>query len=186
LILARVGWADKRRLTLAGKIDAILKLSIVASVLFASSSVGYYYLSYLPRRDARFEPERALEGLRAAAQKRAEREQLLLEQQVSEQRALEQQAAEQRQLLEKADRYQACLTHVTDSYNESRIAACNRLQEKVIKNHDSCIRSGFREKTCDLAYVVRKPSPNCTLPQAIASNLDADAGKARDRCLEDK
>jgi len=51
---------------LAGKIDAILKLSVVASVLFASSSVRYYYLSYLPRRDARFEPERALEQLRTA------------------------------------------------------------------------------------------------------------------------
>jgi hypothetical protein len=154
-------------------------------VLFASSSVGYYYLSYLPHRDAQFEPKRALEGLRAAAQKRAEQEQLLLEQQASEQRALEQQAAEQRQLQEKADRYQACLSHVTDSYNESRIAACNRLQEKVIKNHDSCIKSGFREKVCDLAYVVRKPSPNCPLPQAIASNLDAEAEKARDRCLEE-
>jgi len=171
---------------LAVKIDAVLKLSFVASVLFASSSVGYYYLRYLLQRDARFEPERALEGLRAAAQKRAEREQLASEQQASEQRALEQQAAEQQQLRERADRYQACLTHVTDGYNESRIAACNRLQEKVIKNHDSCIRSGFREKVCDLAYVVRKPSPNCPLPPAIARNLDTDAEKARDGCLEDR
>jgi hypothetical protein len=109
-------------------------------VLFASSSVGYYYLRYLPHRDAHFEPERALEGLRAAAQKRAEREQLALEQQASEQRAFEQQAAEQRQLLEKADRYQACLSQATDGYNDSRIAASNRLQEKVIKDHDNCIR----------------------------------------------
>ena len=171
---------------MAGKIDAILKLSIVASVLFASFSVGYYYLSYLPHRDARLEPERVLEGLRAAAQKRAERERLLLEQQISEQRALEQQAAEQRQLLEKADRYQACLSHATDGYNESRIAACNRLQEKVIRDHDNCIRLGFRKKVCDLAHVVREPSPNCTLPQAVANNLDADAEKARSRCLEDK
>jgi len=170
---------------LAGKIDAILKLSVVASVFFASSSVGYYYLSYLPRRDARFEPERALEQLRTAAQKRAEREQSLLQQQVSEQRALEQQAAEQRQLREKADRYQACLRHVTDSYNESRIAACNRLQEKVIKDHDNCIRLGFRKKVCDLAHVVREPSPDCSLPPGIASNLDTDAQKARDRCLEE-
>jgi hypothetical protein len=168
---------------LAGKIDAILKLSIVASVLFASSSAGYYYLVYLPHRDARFEPERALQQLRAVAQKRAAQEQLLLEQQVSEQRALEQQEAEQRQLQEKADRYQVCLSHVTDSYNESLTAACNRLQEKVIKNHDNCIKAGFREKVCDLAFVVRKP-PNCPLPQAIASNLEADAEKARDRCLE--
>ncbi len=170
---------------MAGKIDAILKLSVVASVLFASSSVGYYYLSYLPRRDARFEPERALEQLRTAAQRRAEQEQLLLQQQVSEQRALEQQAAEQRQLREKADRYQACLKNVTDSYKDSRIAACNRLQEKVIKDRDNCVRLGFRKKVCDLAHVVREPSPDCPLPPAIASNLDTDAQKARDRCLEE-
>ena len=168
-----------------GRIDAILKLSVVVSVLLASSSVGYYYLSYLPRRDARFEPERALEQLRAAAQKRAEREQLLLQQQVSEQRALEQQAAEQRQLREKADRYLACLSHVTDSYNDSRIAACNRLQEKVIKDHDNCIRLGFRKKVCDLAHPVREQSPNCPLPPATASALDADAEKARDRCRDE-
>ena len=170
---------------MAGKLDAILKLSVIAAVLFASSSAGYYYLSYLPRRDAQFEPQRALEQLRATAQKRAEQEQLLLQQQVAEQRALEQQAAEQRQLREKADRYQACLSHVADSYNDSRIAACNRLQEKVIKDRDNCIRLGFRKKVCDLAHVVRGPSPDCSLPPAIATNLDTDAQKARDRCLEE-
>jgi hypothetical protein len=131
---------------LAGKFDAILKVSIFASVLFASTSVGYYYLIYLPRRDARFEPERALQQLRAAAQKRAEREQLLLEQQVSEQRVLEQQAEEQRQLQEKADRYQACLRQVADGYNNSRIAACNRLQEKVIKTMTTGLRRPFAKK----------------------------------------
>jgi hypothetical protein len=140
----------------------------------------------LPQRDARFEPERALEQLRAAAQKRAEQEQLLLQQQVWEQRTLEQQATEQRQLQEKADRHQACLSHVADSYNDSRIAACNRLQEKVIKDRDNCIRLGFRKNVCDLAHVVREPSPNCPLPPAIARSLDTDAEKARDRCLEDK
>jgi hypothetical protein len=170
---------------LAGKLDAILKLSVIASVLFASSSVGYYYLSYLPRRDAQFEPQRALEQLRATAQKRAEQEQLLLQQQVAEQRALEQQAEEQRQLREKAERYQVCLRQVTDSYNESRIAACNRLQQKVVKDRDNCIRLGFRKKVCDQAHVVREPSPDCPLPPAIASNLDTDAQKARDRCLEE-
>jgi hypothetical protein len=36
-----------KRLTLAGKIDAVLKLSVVVSVLLASSSVGYYYLVHL-------------------------------------------------------------------------------------------------------------------------------------------
>ena len=38
---------------MAGKIDAFLKLGIVAGVLLASSSVAYYYVVYLPDRDAR-------------------------------------------------------------------------------------------------------------------------------------
>jgi hypothetical protein len=111
---------------LAGKIGAILKLTVVASVLLASSSVGYYYLVHLPHQDAQFEPERVLERLRAAAKKRAEQEQWLFEQQASVQRAAEQQRVEERQTLEKANRYQACLSRATDNYNASRLAACNR------------------------------------------------------------
>jgi hypothetical protein len=173
------------RLTLARKIDAILKLSVVASVLLASSSVGYYYLVHLPQQDAQFEPERVLERLRAAAKKRAEQEQLLFEQQASEQRAAEQQAVEERRALEKANRYQACLSRATDNYNASRLAACNRPREKIIKDRNDCIELGFSEKVCAMAHVVREASPNCTLPRAVALSLDADVEKARDRCLEE-
>ena len=119
------------------------KLSIVASVLLASCGVGYYYLVYLPQRDAQFQPERVLERFRAATEKRAEQELFLFEQKVSEQRAAEQKAIEQRQALEKADRYQACLIRATDSYNASRLAACNRPREKIIKDQDDCVKLGF-------------------------------------------
>ena len=61
-----------KRLTSAAKNNAILKISIVASVLLASSGVGYYYLVYLPQREVQFEPQRVLERFRAAAEKRAE------------------------------------------------------------------------------------------------------------------
>jgi hypothetical protein len=132
-------------LTLAGKIDAILKLSVVASVLLASSSVGYYYLVDLPHRDAQFEPERVLQS-RAAVKKRAEQEQLLFEQKVSEQRAAEQKVVEERQALEKANRYEACLSRATDNYNASRLAACNRPREKIVKDRNNCIELGFSEK----------------------------------------
>src|SRR5205823_6285546 len=115
-----------QRITLAAKIDAILKRSIVVSVVFASCSAGYYYLVHLPQRDVRFEPQRVLERFRAAAEQHAEQELSLFEQQVSERRAAEQKAAEERQALEKANRYQACLSRATESYNASRLAACNR------------------------------------------------------------
>jgi hypothetical protein len=140
-------------LTLVGKIDAILKVSVIASVLLASSSVGYYYLVYLPQRDAQIEPERALERLRAAAEKRAKQEQLLVEQQASERRAAEQKAIEEQQKVERAARYQACLSRATDDY------------------------------VCDMAHVVHEASPDCKLPRSVASALDADAEKARDHCL---
>jgi hypothetical protein len=172
------------RLTLAGKIDAFLKVSVVASVLLASSSVGYYYLVHLPHRDAQFEPERALERLRAAAKKHAEQERLLVEQQASERQAAEQKALEEQQKLERANRYQACLSRATDDYNASRLTACNRPQEKIIKDRDDCIKAGFRKSVCEMAHLVREASPNCTLPRSVAMALDADVEKARERCLE--
>ena len=166
----------------AGKIDVILKLSVVASVLLASSSVGYYYSVYLPQRD---EPQRVLERFRAYAEKRAEQEQLLFEQRASEQRAVEQRAAEERQALEKANRRQACLSRATDNYNASRLAACNRPREKITKDRDDCVKLGFSIEVCAMAHVVREPSPNCTLPRSVALALDADVEKARGRCVEE-
>ena len=163
---------------MAIKIDAVLKVSIAASILLASSSVGFYYLAYLPHRDA--EPERVWEGLRAAGS------QSLFERQALEQRAEEQKATEKRQALEKANRYQACLSRATDKYNASRLVTCNRPREKIIKDRDDCIKLGFSEKVCAMAHVVPEASPNCTLPRAVALSLDAEVEKERDRCREEE
>jgi hypothetical protein len=65
--LGTISSDHRGRLTLAGKIDAILKLTVVASVLLASSSVRYYYLVHLPHRDAQFEPERVAHVVREAS-----------------------------------------------------------------------------------------------------------------------
>ena len=118
-------------------------------------------------------------------EKRAEQELLLFEQKVSEQRAAEQRAIEQRQALEKVDRYQACLSRATDSYNASRLASCNRPRQKIIKDQDDCFNLGFSREVCAMAHVVPEASPNCRLPRTVALALDAEAEIARDRCLED-
>jgi hypothetical protein len=175
------------KLTLAAELDPILK-SIVASVLLASCGIGYYYLVYLPQQDLQFEPQRVLERFQAAAEKRAEhaeRELSLFEQKVSEQRAAEQKAAEERQALGKANRYQACQSRATNSYNTSRLAACNRAREKIIKDQDDCVKLGFSGEVCAMAHVVPEASPNCTLPRTVKLGLDADVEKARDRCAEE-
>jgi cell division protein FtsN len=174
----------REEVDVAWKIDAVLR-STVASVLLALTPVGYYYLVHLPQRNAQFESDRALEGLRAAAQKRADQERLLFEQRAAEQRAAEQQALEERQALEKANRYQTCLSRATASYNASRLTACNRPREKIIKDRDDCVKLGFSEKVCAMAHVVREASPNCTLPRAVSLALDADVENARDRCVEE-
>jgi hypothetical protein len=54
--------------------DNIFKLSIVGSLLLGSSSVAYYYLIYVPRRDVLLDAERQAEKERAEADKHAERE----------------------------------------------------------------------------------------------------------------
>jgi hypothetical protein len=168
---------------LAIKIDAILKVSVVASVLLASSSVGYHYLVYLPHRDS--EAERVLERLLAAEKKHVEQGQSLFRPQASEQRA-EQKTTEERQALEKANRFEACLSRATDKYNASRLTTCNRPREKIIKDRDDCIKLGFSEKVCAMAHVVPEASPNCTLPRAVALSLDAEVEKERDRCREEE
>jgi hypothetical protein len=179
------GNGHREEVDVAWKIDAILRRSIVASVLLASTPVGYYYLVHLPLRDAQFESDRAFEILRAAAQKHAEQEQLLFEQRAAEQRTAEQQAREERQALEKANRYQACVSRATANYNASRLTACNRPRAKIIKDRDDCVKLGFSEKVCGMAHVVPEASPNCTLPRAVSLSLDADVENARDRCLEE-
>jgi hypothetical protein len=113
------------KMTLASKIDGILKVSIVVSVVFASCSVGYYYLVHLPRRNVQIAPQGALEDFRFAgasaqavtlvnpdqsskktkrrpgrrSEQHTEQEPPLFEQKVSEQQASEQKAIEQRQAL---------------------------------------------------------------------------------------
>jgi hypothetical protein len=129
-----------------------------------------------------------LERFQAAAEKRAEhaeQELSLFEQKVSERRAAEQKAIEQRQALEKVNRYQACLSRATDSYNASRLAACNRAREKIIKDQDDCFNLGFSRNVCAMAHVVPEASPNCTLPRTVRLALDAAVEKARDRCVEE-
>jgi hypothetical protein len=162
---------------LAIKINAVLNISLAVSLVLASSSVGYYYLTYLPRRDA--EPERVVERLRAAAS------QSLSELQDLEQRA-EQKATEKRQALEKGNRYQACLSRATDKYNASRLATCNRPREKIIKDRDDCVKLGFSEKVCAMAHVVPEASPNCTLPRAVALSLDGEVEKEHNRCRDEE
>jgi hypothetical protein len=165
---------------LAAKIDAIVKLGVVASLLIASSGVGYYYAVYLPGRDARLQDEQATVELLAYGQKRAK--------QVRS--AVEQQQIEQRQAAQKARagvRYQSCLDGALARHDASWSAACKRLAEQALQDHANCLaKSNLSRVYCDTAYRTRDGSAHCTLPVEAAADLDGDLNATRARCLRER
>ena len=165
---------------MAVSINALLKLSIIASLLIGSSGVGYYYGVYLPRRDAQLDEERAQEKARAAAEKRARQEKV----------AAEQKETEQRQSAAKAGaeaRYQTCVKAAAASHDASWATECKRLADKAKADHTECLnKSKLSPGYCDAAYRNRDGSANCTLPQKIATALDGDLNDARNRCQRER
>jgi hypothetical protein len=64
---------------MATKVDTFLKASIAASVLIASASIAYYYLHYLPQRDAQVDRIRQMEQARIEFSRQAEQARLIEE-----------------------------------------------------------------------------------------------------------
>jgi hypothetical protein len=139
---------------MAGKIDALVKLSIVASVLLASSGIAYYYAVYLPERDARIDADKA---------------------------AVEQHRSEEQLAAQIA--YDGCIRKAQEVHNSVWASSCRRIAEDDPKKHASCIATGLAKQTCDAMYS-HDASPNCALPSGTAQNLEASLNKARDRCLQ--
>jgi hypothetical protein len=165
---------------LAAGINALLKLSIVAALLTASSGVAYYYAVYLPRRDARLDEERAIEQVRAVDEKRARQDKL----------AFEQKQAEQRQADTKAGaetRYQTCVEAAGAAHEATWAAECKRLAEKAQQDHAACLaKAKLSQQYCDTAYRSRDDASNCTLPLKVATELDGGLIKARNRCAQER
>ena len=160
--------------------NALFKLSLIASLLVASTGVGYYYAVYLPRRDAELDNERVLEATLSYAQKRAAQEQALAQQRELQQRQAAKKAAAE-------TRYQSCLNSASATHDASWTAACKRLAEKAIEDHADCLtKSKLSQGYCDAAYRMRDASPNCVLPVAIATDLDGGLTMARRRCLQER
>jgi hypothetical protein len=176
----------------AGRIDAFLKLSVIAGVLVASSSVAYYYVVYLPRRDAQLDVEQAWVRARADAERRAERERSLseqraVEQRVPEQRASEQGASEEHQATENATAqtgYQMCLSSAQSNYIAAWTTSCTRLG---VKDRAKCLSESYGSKElCDTMQRDRDVSPDCWLPRAVGTHIKTELKKARDHCLQEK
>jgi hypothetical protein len=165
---------------LAANLNALLKLSVIVSLLLASSGVGYYYAFYLPARDALRDTERQMEKFRAYGQMRAEQERM----------ALQQRLWRQQQTAAKAvadDRYRTCLSNASADHDASWAAQCKSIADKAVTDHANCLGMPKLSKAyCDAAYRARDGSANCTLPLQIASDLDGDLNSARNRCLRER
>ena len=172
---------------MAAKIDALLKLSVIASLLLASSGVGYYYGIYLPGRDAQLDEERVLQKVRAYADKRAEQERLASEQREFEQRQAAAKVASEKEKAVAEVRYQTCLKDASFTRDASWAGECKRLADKALQDHADCLtKSNLSQGYCDTAYRSRDASANCTLPVTVATALDGDLNKARNRCLQER
>ena len=161
-------------------INALLKLSVIAALLVASSGVAYYYAVYLPRRDAQLEQERAFAQARAVDEKRARLQQLAFEQKQSEQHQAEMKAGAE-------TRYQTCVDGAGSAHDTTWAAECKRLAEKAQQDHADCLaKSKLSQQYCDTAYRSRDGSSNCSLPLKVATELDGGLIKARNRCAQER
>jgi hypothetical protein len=181
---------------MAEKINTLFKLSIIASLLLASSSVGYYYVLYLPRRDAQLDAERKLEI--ALQQERAEAEKLAAQQRAEDEKRAEQERAlsqrlalEEQQSAEKAaakTRYKECVLRVERIYQATWASNCKSIGDQanfeISRRKANCLTVATQAE-CDGLHPFRDTSPNCALPRGTSNDLTASLDKMRDRCLQE-
>jgi hypothetical protein len=160
--------------------NTLFKLSLIVSLLLASSGVAFYYAIYLPRRDAQLDNERKLEKAQADARKRVAQERSIAEQTKSEQRQADAMAGAEAH-------YQTCLNRANVTHATSWEVECKRLAEKALADHAECLTKPKLPKGyCDAAYRPRDGTPNCILPPKVATGLDGDLSEARNRCQRER
>ena len=174
---------------MATTIDSILKVSIAASVLTVSASISYYYLRYLPERDAQIESDRKLEKARAEYSKQAEQARLSAERREADIRlAAEKRDAEEKEAAGREAiqiRYRNCLRVAQLNYSANWSQACNQISDDATKSYKECISQGTVKATCDRLYGGRSASSDCSLPRFRATDINDDLDKAKKRCLEE-
>jgi hypothetical protein len=172
--------SPRRRFALGAKIDALLKLSVIASLLLASSGVAYYYAVYLPQRDSERDREASLQKLYVYADKHA----------TEERSATLHREADQHHAEAKASagvRYQNCVDGARTDHDTSWAAACKRLADKATADRTNCLSiPNLPKGYCDAAYGARDPAANCTLPAEMTADLDAGLNSARKACLQER
>jgi hypothetical protein len=164
----------------ATKLDTLLKLSVIAALLFGSSAAGYYYAVYLPERDAQRDQLRLAEALHAYGRQRADVAVAAAEQQQQEQRRAAGKAAAEA-------RYAACLTAASANRDAAWAEACKRLADQAVQNRGDCLaNTKLPQGYCNAVYRPRDASAHCILPLKIVTSLDGGLTTARSQCLQQR
>src|SRR5262249_19740586 len=119
------------------------------------------------------------EEFRVELEKRAGQQRMIVDQQAFEER----QAAER---LAARNRYEACMSAASLSYDNSRASSCKHLAEKAAKERADCVAKGqLSAEGCSIIHELRGASSTCLLPRATLEDLENQLEKAQKRCLEE-
>jgi hypothetical protein len=83
-----------------------------------------------------------------------------------------------------ADRqYQACLAGAGALHDSAHAAECKRLAAQTDSDRANCLaKLNLPKIYCDASYALRDPAATCTLPDEVASVIEAELARARLRC----
>jgi hypothetical protein len=132
----------------AGKSDVFLKVTTGLAFLIAAASVGYYFVVYLPDRDARLDAELRMEKARTELARKAEEERLR-----SEKEAAELKATTDRETI-KAN-YDQCLRLARANYDYNWGLNCKQVSDRNRKSRTDCQSSASSKEvaaSCDRIF----------------------------------
>lgn len=145
--------------------DTMLKISVAIAFLIAGVSIGYYFLVYVPAKDARTQAAASAAAANATAQ-------------ASAQSAASQQTASRR-----AANYNSCLATADASYHADWNSNCATRSQQREADYNRCAGGFLSESDCRETnpYI---PTVDCQLPSALADSLNGELRDAKDRCLQ--
>ncbi len=156
-------------------IKLILAIGLVTAALIASAGIFYYYAIFTPQLEQQkltLEKEkRDQERADALAAKKAEEERLAQEK-------LDQEAKEQQKIFA----YTQCLNNAQKVYENNWARNCQSVAERDKVALRDCL-TRLDESFCNRLHGQSKGNADCSLPAAIAEDLNESLKERKESCL---
>ena len=150
----------------SGPADLVLKISIAVAILIAGLSVGYYFIVYLPGKDARAQAAAQAAATNAAAANAA-------------------QASTAKQVeAKRAANYAACLQTAQDNYSMDWDRNCTTQSQDRETAYNNCVNDTLSTASSCREQYPEIPVANCSLATNLANSLNDQLKDAKDRCLQ--